>query len=356
VPTSSNTTTKTKVDVVYTWVDGSDPLHIKKRLKYQKKMERGSSKSGNLQTRWGSSGELLLSIYATRRFAPWIDKIFLITDAQCPYWLTEEKLKELNIIMVDHKQIFYGLENRLPIFNSISIESVLFRVPDLSEKFLYLNDDVLIINKTTVNNFFSHCGLPIYRGQWLVLEKKKRNWASQLIRKIKEKVKDHLRETSDSSTAAQRRSAKKIGYKEKYFRFSHTPFPLLKSAFKSIMSQDDIIDRNTRFRFRNRRQFSPIALVTHKLFSIGHAVHYDDQDQIYIEAGEISIRKIEKLKKDITNKEYKILCLQSLDEASVSLQNATLEVLSSHIGVPDDLKANLIEGVHQSATATPGNP
>jgi hypothetical protein len=50
-------------------------------------------------------------------------------------------------------------QSALPTFNSHAIESSIHRVPDLSEYFVYLNDDVFIGRPTTPDDFFYPNGI-----------------------------------------------------------------------------------------------------------------------------------------------------------------------------------------------------
>jgi hypothetical protein len=44
--------------------------------------------------------------------------------------------------------VFSGLEDFLPTFNIRSIDAVLYKIKDLSEKFIYFNDDMFLIKKS----------------------------------------------------------------------------------------------------------------------------------------------------------------------------------------------------------------
>ena len=56
-----------------------------------------------------------------------------------------------------------GYEHFLPTFNSRAIESLLYKTPNLSEHFLSLNDDFILLNETKVTDFFSG-NKPVLRG------------------------------------------------------------------------------------------------------------------------------------------------------------------------------------------------
>jgi hypothetical protein len=145
------------VDVVYTWVDGSDP-------EWQARKARALGDNGwlagvNVQaansSRFQSRDELRYSLRSLHCFAPWVRRIFIVTDDQVPAWLDTEHGR---VTVVSHREVF-GDTGRLPTFNSQAIESRLHRIPGLSEHFLYLNDDVFFGHPVTPDLFFTPGGL-----------------------------------------------------------------------------------------------------------------------------------------------------------------------------------------------------
>ena len=89
------------------------------------------------------------SLRSVEMYAPWIRKIFIVTDNQVPKWLDTSNPK---IRIVDHKEILP--EVSLPCFNSRLIEHFLYKIPGLSEHFLYANDDMFINRPVTPATFF----------------------------------------------------------------------------------------------------------------------------------------------------------------------------------------------------------
>jgi hypothetical protein len=138
------------IDVVYTWVDSSDPRWILKKRIFTGN-EKGDSADNSL--RYLSRDELRFSIRSVVKNAPWVRRIYVVTDEQKPSWLKEsDKLK-----IVDHREIFPD-PSVLPVFNSHAIESCLHRIPELSESFLYFNDDVFLGKPVTPEHFFDRTG------------------------------------------------------------------------------------------------------------------------------------------------------------------------------------------------------
>jgi hypothetical protein len=70
--------------------------------------------------------------------APWVRTIYIVTASQVPIWLNTSHSR---VRIVDHKDLFPEPATQLPTFNSLAIESVLHRIPGLSEYFLYFNND-----------------------------------------------------------------------------------------------------------------------------------------------------------------------------------------------------------------------
>jgi len=135
------------IDAVVTWVDGEDPQHLGKREKYKKcKEDQWTHPRADHATRFTESNEIWYCIHAIRKFASYVDKIYLVTDQQRPGWLTDRVQQNLKVEIVDHSIIFQGYEQYLPTFNSRTIETMLYRVPGIKDNFLYFNDDVVLIS------------------------------------------------------------------------------------------------------------------------------------------------------------------------------------------------------------------
>ena len=64
-----------------------------------------------------------------------------------------------------NKEIFKGYEKYLPTFNIRSIDAVLHRLAELSEKFIYFNDDMFLIKKSSPEEWFVK-NKAVLRGNW----------------------------------------------------------------------------------------------------------------------------------------------------------------------------------------------
>ena len=138
------------IDLVYLWVDGNDP-------KWQEKKRLYMDTEINTVGRYQDNQELKYSLRSVEKHLPWIRKIFIVTDDQTPSFINSNHPK---IQIVDLKEIMPN--NILPSFNSNVIEQFLYKIPDLSEQFLYANDD-MFINANLNPAFFFEAGKPIIR-------------------------------------------------------------------------------------------------------------------------------------------------------------------------------------------------
>ena len=153
------------IDIVYLWVDSSDPVWREKKERYS---DTGKDNGATAEERFRDNNELKYSLRSVEKFAPWVNRIFIVTDRQIPSWLNTETGK---VCIIDHSQIFPA--DALPTFNSQAIESVLHRIPGLSEHFILGNDDTMLSAHVTPKDFFTHNGTPIVRLYGTALSRKK---------------------------------------------------------------------------------------------------------------------------------------------------------------------------------------
>lgn len=141
-----------KIDIVIIWVDPSDENWYKEFKKYNpKKID-----SSNDESRFRDWGTLKYVFRGIDKFLPWINKIHFITAGHKPEWLDTNNSK---INFLSHKDIYINKKN-LPVFNSSSIELNFLGIKDLADKFIYFNDDMLVLKPTKIERFFKD-NLPV---------------------------------------------------------------------------------------------------------------------------------------------------------------------------------------------------
>lgn len=142
------------VDLVITWVDGNDEEWLKEKEKYFEQTGSQIIKRENPVGRYRDWGLLRYWFRAAEKYAPWARYVFFVTCGQKPDWLNTNNGK---IRFVSHKEFIPP--EYLPTFCSDTIELNLWRIKDLSEHFIYLNDDVFLNRPVSPEDFFAN-GLP----------------------------------------------------------------------------------------------------------------------------------------------------------------------------------------------------
>ena len=138
------------IDIVFLWVDGADPQW---RAKIEAAAEASGAPESGILARFRQFDELRYSLRSIARYAPWVNRVFLVTDSQRPAWLEESGT---NLTVVDHREILPA--SALPTFNSHSLTASLHRIPGLSEMFILFNDDILLGRPTRPERFINSNG------------------------------------------------------------------------------------------------------------------------------------------------------------------------------------------------------
>ncbi|WP_118836984.1 stealth family protein [Neisseria meningitidis] len=144
------------IDVVFTWVDNTDKAW---QEQYYRTLQPIDQEDIGLYAtdpaRFSNHNELFYSVQAVQKFMPWVRNIFIVTADQKPKWLDENIHSKIKLI--NHSQLIDA--KYLPTFNSHVIEANLYKIPDLSEHFIYFNDDVFVARPLMPNHFFENNGL-----------------------------------------------------------------------------------------------------------------------------------------------------------------------------------------------------
>ncbi|KDO35678.1 hypothetical protein SPRG_18838 [Saprolegnia parasitica CBS 223.65] len=131
------------IDAVYTWVNGSDATWQQSKSHWlQHWRGRNATKDlASAENRFRDNDELRYSIRSLETYAPWIRRIFLVTDGQVPRWLD---LSHPRITVVPHADIFPNASH-LPSFASPAIESHLDNIPGLADNCPRLRSTALVM-------------------------------------------------------------------------------------------------------------------------------------------------------------------------------------------------------------------
>ena len=151
----------TPIDIVYLWVDDNDENWRHEKDKWLRRI-KGTVPMGRdsvARERFRNNGELMYSLRSVAECAPWVNHIYIVTGfGQVPTWLNTSHPK---ITVISDTQIMPA--DALPTFNSVSIEMCITNIPNLSEHFLLMNDDMFFNKKLSPLYFYDLMGRAKYR-------------------------------------------------------------------------------------------------------------------------------------------------------------------------------------------------
>jgi hypothetical protein len=255
-PAPSSGKASDAIDVVVAWVDGADPKHRAKRNRYLADLGRAAKpeQAASKDRRFSDNGEIRFCLRSIRNYAPWARTIWLVTDNQVPAAIDRRRAERENIHIVDHREIFNGYERLLPTFNSMTIEGMLWRIEGLADRFVYFNDDMMLVGPIEPTEFFSSDGKVNLRGRWTTLQ-------------------EQLQKGSSFHVGNKLHGAEMLGYtSEHFFSSAHMIYPLLRPAMEELFEEfKPAFLTNAAYRFRDRKQFWPISAHDHLLLKSNRA-------------------------------------------------------------------------------------
>ena len=302
-----------EIDAVITWVDGSDPAHKQKRDRHLTQVRTPLNDNGTNPHRWVCSDELNFCVRSIANHAPWVRRIWIVTDEQIPVLASLPDEFAAKISIIDHQEIFAGYAEMLPTFNSLSIETMLWRIPGLSEHFLYFNDDVFLTAPVLPADFFAGNG-PVLRGKWV-------DYSVMAVSSISREDASLLNHFNQINAAGM------IGYSaDNVFESAHVVHPMQRSVMAELFdtfSQECV--RNAGFRFRCTEQFLPQSLHNHACLASGDAAILDTRDYLHVAVGALdqwSVNDVHAYLGRAERHEIKFLCVNDLPEVERNFPDA----------------------------------
>lgn len=298
----------TDIDIVVTWVDMNDPEW---KVEFNKYSENPSNEeNGVIDARFRDYGFLKYWFRGIEKFAPWVGKIHFVTSGQKPDWLDTSNPK-LNI--VDHKDFIP--HEFLPTYNSVVIERYMHRIPGLSDKFVYFNDDFYMIRPVPVERFFKD-GLPSdiavfqYNPSWSQWYKTLKNNMRLINRNFNKKevlLKYHDKWFTDEYEGKDWQN-KLFRLYDKFItlRVHHNAQPYLKSTFEEVWkAENEELTHTSLNRFRSSSDYSPELFRTWQICK-GNFIPYNTYKDTKMFPLMV---KPKQAIKAIRNQEYSLVCL-----------------------------------------------
>ncbi len=316
------------MDAVITWVDGSDEAQRKKIAHFISKEDAGLSPNV-IPSRFDASGEIKYCVLSILKFAPFIRHIYIVTDGQRPdldevvsQYFPERKQ---DIRFIDHREIFQGFEEYLPLFNSRGIETMLWRIPGIADKFVYFNDDFFLVKPLRPEDWLQD-GKLVLRGRWSLAPVFHLLWHRVLMPARKRRASFHL---------GQWNAARKAGFIFRYFVFEHTPYSISRTAQEEFFKDNpEALKNNISYRFRHPDQFNPCSLSYHLCLSRRKAIHRESPDLSYLQPSRRSADYItQKIRACEADSSVKFMCVQDLSISSEAQRKEIFSWLDSILGV-----------------------
>ena len=137
------------IDFVVPYVNNLDLVWRNTFIKYCQKNNLNNKIVELLGSRYGGISFIYTQLKLVNKNMPWINKIFLIVSNK--EQIIQSLLPKNVVVVYHHDFIPYVF---LPTFNSCTIEMFLWNIKDLSEHFVYANDDMLPTGKLKPSDFF----------------------------------------------------------------------------------------------------------------------------------------------------------------------------------------------------------
>ena len=255
------------IDAVYLWVDATDPTWLRRKAKFEKsKVSPGS----NSASRFRQFGELQTSIKLLGKNAPFIRKVFIVTDYQKP------DLSMLGELPFEVEVVFHDSfidEKFLPTYSSRALAANLHRIPGLAERFLYLNDDTFVAAPATPQTWFTQEGVRL-RYSKTAMPPKSRLATSEAV--------------YNARWATVELAATK-GWLENPGQMEHGAHPMMKSVMQELWKTfPEELEQTTSARFRTPNGILPEWLHNLAALATGRAELVSDSSYKYIAMNDVT--------------------------------------------------------------------
>ena len=320
------------IDFVVTWVDMNDSNWQTTFAKYSGKID--NTKNGISEARFRDHGFLKYWFRGVEKYAPWVRKIHFVTCGQKPDWIDENNPK---FHLVHHEDFIP--KQFLPCFNSASIEMHIHKIPNLSEHFVYFNDDFFIINHVEQERFFKNglpCDIAAFRtnlglSQWAKRIKNNVRLINQHFDKKQVMRQFHDKWFDKSYWFKARWNYILQPYKTFFtIRTPHNAQPYLRSTFDAVWAAcEKELLRSASHRFRSTADYTPELFRTWQI-CMGNFEPYNTYKDTKMFP--LVIRSKQAIEA-VRNQSYKLVCLndnihiRNYAETMRKIQNAFQGIL-----------------------------
>ena len=289
------------IDFVFPYVDSSDPIWQQNYKKYCEDNNINKGLLGTEKERFRDWGNLVRFVFrSVAQNMPWINNLFFIvqSESQIPSWLDRSKVK-----VVLHSDFIP--ERYLPTYNSTTIEMFLWNIPELSEQFIYGNDDIFPLLSCSEDDFFSCSGLP------------------KLHLYLKDKVSlNPFRRTLVRGQEMINKDFPSIKIPDnKYYRTDHLLVPMLKSTVTQVWTKHRVEICNNLSAFRTDKNVNQYIYSLYQVFSNQFLdVKFPGK---YFDFSTSSVGKVCDI---IRDKTYKVVCI---NDSGINNEKEAIDVFNA---------------------------
>lgn len=325
------------IDFVVTWVDGGDPEWQREKDIYFTKLSGDEQKENN-DAKYRDWDLFRYWFRAVEKYAPWVRNVYLVTYGHIPSWLNTANPK---LKIVRHGNFIP--KEYLPTFSTRCIELNIWRIPGLSEHFVYFNDDMYLFNEVTKEDFFSS-ELPLLCA--VTTPKKMTEYISTYdyavmvnlgecnsafdIRRVMEECPEKWFSYRYGDDAAINEITYRIGYLCGIYN-PHLPLPMRKNSMRQC---SELFSK--RFHETCLRKFRSQGDMNNQIFLLWELLHntFEPVEKGYYGVCyNFSKNNIDLIKKDcFQSNQHKAVCLNdtpAVEDDFDELQKALLELMES---------------------------
>jgi hypothetical protein len=303
------------IDMVFSWVDGADAEFQRARALRMQAYVVGEGDDS--EARYRQIDELKYALRSIHLFAPWVRRIFVVTDSPRPAWLDEHPA-----VTIVRSEEFFQDPSALPTHNSQAVESQLQHIPGLSEHFIYSNDDMFFGRLVSPDMFFSPGGITRF------IESRTRIGLGQA---------NTVRSGFENSARVNRRLLGERFGRVTTRHLEHAATPLRKSVLLEMEREfADDFARTARSAFRSSTDISVTNSLYHYYALLtGRAVTQPLARVRYIETTlESSLAEMDEL---LRSRSYDFFCLNDGSAPEISVEERTTAVrafLNRYFAIP----------------------
>jgi len=262
------------IDAVITWVDGTSPVHRAARARFITQIGVVLNENASNPHRWESSDEIFYCLRSIQYNAPWVRYIWILVEGDAPDLSGLPDALRAKIRIALHADIFDGYGEVLPTFNSLAIESMMWRIDGLSERFLYFNDDVFLTAPLAPQDMFEG-EKPVLRGAWRDYSALAENEAAR----DDPALFNHFMQINAAALCG-------VGA-GRVFAAAHVVHPMRRSIMAALFeTHRTAFEANISHRFRDLSQFIPQGLHNHFCIASDLAVFRHGRDHLHIKSGQ----------------------------------------------------------------------